>query len=172
MKKKNLPAMIVVMLMVFSIMPVLMLKVYAETDTVRSTGGEVIDGASFVGALGGDEYASYSEADGIYTVTLNGNTELTDYIIIRSGNFILQGSGTITRAEGYTGTLIKTDSVASLTLGGDVIVDGGAVWKKDGQPSLPSEDAENTGITGTGALIYSNGTLTLTENADHIRMQQ
>ena len=51
MKKKNLPAMIVVMLMVFSIMPVLMWKVYAETDTVRSTGGEVIDGASFVGGI-------------------------------------------------------------------------------------------------------------------------
>ena len=101
------------MLLALAMMPIIS---YAGTNVVEANGGEVTDGQSFVDALGGQ--ATYTESDDIFTITLNGDISLAkDYIDIESGKYILNGSGTITRGEGYTGTLIKVGSGASLNNG-------------------------------------------------------
>ena len=161
MKKRNLLVMFVAMLLALAMMPIIS---YAGTNVVEANGGEVTDGQSFVDALGGQ--ATYTESDGIFTITLNGDISLAkDYIDIESGKYILNGSGTITRGEGYTGTLIKVGSGASLKLGGSVVIDGGAVWTKDGEASTPAEGAENIGTQATACLVYNEGSFELTGNA-------
>ena len=131
---------------------------YAEVN-----GGEVTNGATFAGALGGSDYATYTQdpETGVYTVTLSGNVAPKYMIEIKSGSYILNGTGTISRAVGSTGTLIQMDSGVSLTLGGSVTIDGGADWGG----STPAAGAENTGIEATDSLIRNNGALTLTGNA-------
>ncbi|MBQ4251805.1 MAG: hypothetical protein II704_02030, partial [Erysipelotrichaceae bacterium] len=125
----------------------------------------VVDGAGFVEALGGEDYAACSENAGVYTVTLKQNTTRSSYLFLESGTYILEGSGTISRSEGYTGTILKIDGNASLTLGGNVVLDGGAVWEKNGEPSNPAEGAQNKGIVSNGAMVSGEGSFTLTDNA-------
>ena len=89
----------------------------------------------------------------------------TGEICFKSGNYILTGDKTITRADGHTGTAIYVSNGASLTIGGNVAIDGGANWVLDGEPSTPAAGADNTGTISTASLIDNNGTVSLKENA-------
>ncbi|MBQ6663467.1 MAG: hypothetical protein IJM69_08015, partial [Firmicutes bacterium] len=130
---------------------------------IEANGGEVTDGASFVGALGGQ--ASFTTDGDLCTVTLQGDAELPDVILISAGNYVLEGSGTISRAPGYTKTVFQINDGSSLTIGGNVIVDGGAIWTKDGAYASPADGGANSGIVATASMIQNSGTFTLTGNA-------
>ncbi|MBQ1302148.1 MAG: hypothetical protein IIY29_02235, partial [Firmicutes bacterium] len=132
------------------------------SSALGANGGEVTDGQSFVDALGGSECAEYRVEDGVTIVTLKSDVEPVGVIEIQSGSYVLQGSGTIGRTEAYKGTIINIKSGAALTLGGDVVLDGGAVWTG---AETPADGASNAGFSVNAPLIRNSGTFKLTGNA-------
>jgi uncharacterized protein YjdB len=133
--------------------------VVGSLGSVDSTTGNLItDGASFVARLGGSGFASYTgDAASGYVVTLTASVSLQAPLALVSGQYTLRGDGstrTLTRAAGFAGRLILVGSGASLTLGGGgaptLVLDGGAVWGAAG---------ENTGITATAPMVYTEGAL-------------
>ncbi|MBQ1390389.1 MAG: InlB B-repeat-containing protein, partial [Firmicutes bacterium] len=142
-------------------------------DLIINSGGRIdtepssliTDGASFVAALGGRNYATYTESGGVYTVTLRRDVVRTRQLYLVSGTYILKGNNTISRASDYTGTVIEISGDANLTLAGNVVVDGGAIWTKDGAYASPADGGANSGVVATSSLIRNAGTFTLTDHA-------
>lgn len=120
---------------------------FAQTLPVSSTGGDVTDTSSFIEALGGDE-AAYADGN---TIVFLSDVELSGAITVRSGEFVISGTGCyITRAEGYTGALLEVDG-GSLTLGSDS--------GSDDHPSLTLDSAGK--ISESAAIVVKGGSLTV-----------
>ena len=84
-----------------------------------------------VDGIGYDSFADAVKAanavEGGATVTLLADVTLGEKLTI-SGNVTIVGEHTITRADGYTGTLFTVNKGAELTLDGGLVVDGGNEW--------------------------------------------
>ena len=78
------------------------------------------------------------------------------------GDTVISGNKTISRADGYTGTVITVKNGASFTLE-DTVVDGGAVWVN----TVSDGSATNSGVAATGDLILAeaNAKIVLNEGA-------
>lgn len=87
----------------------------------------------------------------------NGITLTLEAQVIVSGNVTISGGGKIVRGEDLQGHLITVNSDATLTLA-DITIDGGAVWSGTENETL-QRGTVNTGISASGALIYSEGSL-------------
>lgn len=87
----------------------------------------------------------------------NGITLTLEAQVIVSGNVKISGGGKIVRGEDLQGHLITVNSDATLTLA-DITIDGGAVWSGTENETL-QRGTVNTGISASGALIYSEGSL-------------
>ena len=89
-------------------------------------------------------------------------------IVIPEGKeikIIGKNSATLTRAEGFTGTMFSVYKNATLTLE-DITVDGGAVWSGEINPTL-QRGTTNAGVVATGALVETgaNACIELNEGA-------
>ena len=114
------------------------------------TGYEVVnvDGTygvySGVAKIGNNYYDTLADAvaaanaAGTATIQLVNDVTLGEKLTI-SGNVTISGAYTITRADNYTGTLFTVNSGATLTLDGDLVIDGGNEW-------IFNEDAYNTDL--------------------------
>lgn len=98
-------------------------------------------------------------------IKLNKNIKLSEPLEVPS-TLIINGNGnTITRDEGFAGVMLNVAANAQLTLK-DVVVDGGAVWTGEVNPTL-QRGTVNTGISATGAIInaLNNSKIVLEEGA-------
>lgn len=69
------------------------------------------------------------------------------------GNTVIEGNGfTLSRADGFTGTMFQVDG--SLTLN-NITVDGGAVWSGE-KDAVLGRGTTNTGVKALGNLIAAN----------------
>lgn len=135
---------------------------------VEGNGGEIIDGASFAAALGGAATATGDATNG-WVVTLTDDVQLRSALSVVSGSYTFKSDAaahTLTRASGYTGSLIGVGTGTSLTLGDQqpgtsmLTLDGGAVWVKQGDETpTPAEGATCADMTIKAPLISNSGTL-------------
>lgn len=124
---------------------------YDESAVVPDGAAVVRSEDELIAALSGDQPVFVAEAFGI-----------TKAIEI-SVDAVISGNGaTISRTEGYTGTVFSVGTGASLTLA-DITVDGGAVWAADGTNAgeiatgnLVSAGANAAIILGEGAILQNN----------------
>lgn len=85
-------------------------------------------------------------ANGKTNLKLANDIEVSASISI-TGNVVISGGKTISRAEGFTGDIIVVENGATLTVK-DAVIDGGAVWV-----NTASDDVTNSGVVATGDLI-------------------
>ena len=147
-------------------LPVTTVDTYQEKGVTISFKVEAIQGNAFTGDA---DYYVFSEAElvaALAEITGSSNydeeaakiTLMTDCNISAPLNIskavVINGGGyTIAREEGFTGTVFSADAGATLTLA-DVVVDGGAVWTGEIDPTL-GRGTVNSGVAATGNLIYA-----------------
>ena len=131
-------------------------------------GGMITDGKALAEKLGGEGVATSTQdpSTGTFTITLSGDSSCSQPIFLKSGSYVLAGEGTISRAAGYTASLIRVAEGASLEIGGSVVLDGGAVWEKDSARVDTAVGSVNTGATATGALVDCAGAFCLSGSAE------
>ena len=130
----------------------------------EAAGGEVTDGDSFVAALGGQ--AAWATEGDVCVVTLGGDVELSNTVLVNAGSYRIVGEGTVSRVDGFSAHLFKVASGASLELSGSVVLDGGAVWVKDGERVDSAVGATNEGLsTGASMIDDLGGTVVVSGDA-------
>lgn len=94
-----------------------------------------------------------AEQAGGGTIILHADQKLNETTAIPANmNITIDGNGyTISRADGFTGTVLSASSGSTLTLI-DTVVDGGAVWTGAIDSTL-NRGTTNSGIKATGNLI-------------------
>lgn len=159
--KKRLLAMLLTLCMVLSLLPMTALAAPKETD---------------VASIGDTGYATLAHAVADAntltdaTVTLLADVTLDGKLTI-SSNVTIEGAFTITRDAAYAGTLFEVSTGATLTLDGDLVIDGGNNWTyTEGTPKLDMANGAGTkvadhitpadgGVNATAHLIVNKGTL-------------
>ena len=99
------------------------------------------------------------------TIVLNKNQVVSNTLNV-PGNITIHGNGcTISREDGFTGTLFTVEAGNTLTLE-KVTVDGGAKWTGAVDATL-QRGTQNTGVTATGNLIATgnNAKIVLNQGA-------
>lgn len=101
------------------------------------------------------EGVNMAEANGGGTVKVYASLKEASTVEIPAGlSLTIEGAGnTVSRADGFTGDLIKVEGNVKLTLK-NVVLDGGAVWTGDADETL-KRGTTNTGTVATGALIVT-----------------
>ena len=89
------------------------------------------------------------------TPLFGNDIQLTKPLDICDNTTIIGGGYKLTRAEGFTGTLIGVKADATLTLK-SIVLDGGANWTGEEDPVL-DRGTVNSGVTATGNLIATEG---------------
>ncbi len=133
----------------------------ATTDNDVQT---IIDNAKTPVTVNNEEQLKAALADGAMNIVLGDDIELTAPLAVTDLTAINGNGKTISRAEGYTGTLFSVGS-GNLILN-DVTLDGGAVWTdEEGNAWEDGGNAAtrvNKGTVATGFLVHvSGGTVTL-----------
>lgn len=147
-------------------LPVTTVDTYQEKGVTISFKVEAIQGNAFTGDA---DYYVFSEAELVAAlaeiagssnydeeaakITLMTDCNISAPLNISKSVVINGGGYTIAREEGFTGTVFSADAGATLTLA-DVVVDGGAVWTGEIDPTL-GRGTVNSGVAATGNLIYA-----------------
>ena len=111
------------------------------------------------------EAGSAENAGQTTEIVLLANCDISESLNVGNDVVINGGGYTIARKEGFTGTVFSAKEGSTLTLE-DVVVDGGAVWTGDVDPTL-GRGTVNSGVAATGDLIAAekNATIVLNEGA-------
>ncbi len=97
-------------------------------------------------------------------IVLTADCETTEALNV-VGDANIDGAGfTVSRADGYTGTLFNVAAGVTLALE-NIILDGGAEWSS--RSATPS-NGENAGVVATGSLIATTGNGNIVLNEDTI----
>ena len=147
-------------------LPVTVDDTYQEKGATISFKVEAIQGNAFTGDA--DYYVLNTEdlvaalaaagseenADETTEIVLLAKCEISNTLNVGNSVVINGGGYTIARAEGFTGTVFSANEGSTLTLE-DIVVDGGAVWTGDIDPTL-GRGTVNSGVAATGNLIAAN----------------
>ena len=157
---KRFLAMFLAVVMIVGLMP---MSVFAAENEETEVSGEVVTTQA--------ELSAALASGG--TAVLGADIALTSKLTVKADTTIT-GEYTITRAEGYTGTLFTVNSGKTLTLDGGLVIDGGNNWTFDesfytdmenfASAGVYKEDytvSEEGGIVATGNMIGNNGTVIL-----------
>ena len=151
---------------------------YQDKRATISFKVEAIQGNAFTGDA---DYYVFSEAELVAAlaeiagessydeeaakITLMADCNISAPLSINKAVTINGGGYTIAREEGFTGTVFSANAGSTLTLT-DVVVDGGAVWTGNIDPTL-GRGTVNSGVAATGNLIAAgnNAAIVLEEGA-------
>ena len=144
----------------------------AEAEATEPANDETV----YVAEVAGTQYATLAEAvtaantiEGNAVVSLLANVTLGEELSI-SNDVTIDGDGhTITRADSYTGSLFTVETGATLTLDGNLTIDGGNEWmykRTDGVPNLKTvveNYSTRVGYSAHEFIDYESGAPTTTD---------